>query len=59
MIDEETIEIILRALNEWESDNHNRLSECGVDSKSYKKGYRQGYNDALEDFTDYLNELCY
>lgn len=51
MIDEETIETILRALNEWEVGINRSLENCSKNSQTYK--------DCIEDITDYLNELCY
>lgn len=59
MIDEETIETILRALNEWEVGINRILENCPKNSQTYKHGYREGYKDCIEDITDYLNELCY
>ncbi len=59
MIDEETIEVILQALNEWEVGINRSLENCSQNSQTYKHGYREGYKDCIEDITDYLNELCY
>ncbi len=58
MIDEETIETILRALNEWEVGINRSLEKCSKDSQTYKHGYREGYKDCIEDITDTISMSC-
>ncbi len=59
MIDESTIDIILRKLNEWGANNQNNSQKCSPSSQTYKHGYREGYSDCIADLTDWLNDLVY
>lgn len=57
MIDEETVEYILRQLETQLADNFKKLGGCGEKSQSYKHGYREGYKDCTENFRDFLEDL--
>lgn len=57
MIDEETVEFILRKIEEWGTDNAKKLEKCGEHSQTYKHGYREGYKDCLADLADNLEDI--